>query len=360
MIVLPKLELQDFVHVSVGNEESRIARILDIISSKAHVKFYWRRDQLPRELKLHDSNEDPITLESFDLIEDGTRSENIQIKQVLRKCLVTFGSKQDTLAMKKRSNCSDEMYVCRYKLVKETIYKLEPIGWRRTEGRMDSFLSERDECEYNESKISDIDKRIGQLFLSASKKQEPVQNQPMVSPIKIVNNLVHRVPRSKLQPDCNYIGAISHTNRATIEQHLHTQTDLPETAAQRKSHHQRNLIKRNLSSSFMDIRDGTFGEEEQNYDIIEMLSSEQSMKMTLKKTKLKRDGPLQELHDNTSDSSDMQHTDKKVKKTIIKVRETSTPTTRRKSILKISRTGMRESEFSLFILLKSIITYIHI
>lgn len=350
VIVLPKLEPQDFVHVAVGNEESRIARILDIISSKVHVKFYWRRDELPCELKSHDSTGDPITLESFDLVEDGTSSENIPIKQVLRKCWVTFGSKRETFAMKKRSNCSEEMYVCRYKLVKETIYKLEPIGWRRSEGRKDSFLSEHDEYDYNGSKISDIDNRIGQLFLSANKKQEPTQNQ-LVSPIKIVNNLVHRVPRSEMRPNRNYIGSVSPTKRAKfeIEQNSNIQTDLPELTAQRKSHHQRNLIKRNLCSSFMDFQDEPFDEEEQNYNIVEMSGSGQSMKITLKKTKSTRYGPLQELHDNTS--SDIQLPDKEVKKAIIEVREMPTPTMRRKSILKISGsgTGMRESKFSLLI-----------
>lgn len=348
--VLPNLKPKDFVRVSISDKGYRIAQILDFIGdNKIHVKPYLHSDDLPADINRIDSMGKKIHFKKHELIEDGTKSKNLPLNNVLCKCLVNFLPENEIgNAMHPNSQTdSKEMYVCRYKLIKETIYKLEPIGWRRVDhpnDQNDHFLTDDEEIssigyESSASKFSDIDNGIGQLNLNSNKKKQSAEQQ-LVSPIKIVNNLVQKVSRnkSKEKNESISIEQLSPSKRPKIINEMNSNylLESPVSAPQRKTHHARNSIKKNLNSSFVDIMNNTIDEEEQNYNIID---SNDGMKMKIIKTK--RHGPLKELHDNTTDLPRNEYRDKISNKSILSVQEMSTPTTRRKSILKIpgSETG---------------------
>lgn len=336
--VLPKLKPKDFVLFANAKKECQVLQILDIIKQTVHGKLYLEPKNLPRELDLHDSMGKTIQFKRNEVIEDGTRSENISIKQVLSKCKMNFLPElEGDRAM--YGDISSTMYVCRYKLIRETIYKLKPVGWRRADDSDAHYLTDEEESsvgyESSASKFSDIDEHIGRLHLNSNKKRESVQNQ-LVSPIKIVKNSVQKVSRNKTEGENepNSIEQLSPSKRAKHTDELNSNylMESPVSAPQRKSHRGENSVKKNLNSSFVDVLNDTIDEEEQNYNIIERIDSDKSMKLTLRKAT--RNGPLKELNENASNATVNQIPDKILNKNVLNVQEMSTPTTRRKSILK--------------------------
>lgn len=346
---LPKLKLKDFVRVSISKSECRIVRILDFIDdNRIHVKCYLQPKDLPDDVELIDSMGEKINFGNREIIENDTITNDLPLNEVLDKCLVNFipeNKTEDTMHANHRKDSKD-IYVCRYKLIKEIVYKLKPVGWRLADDVNNHFLTDDEESstdyESSASKLSDIDDRIGQINLNSNQKKQLAERQ-LVSPIKIVNNSVQKVSRYKSKGENGTISMeqLSPTKRAKIVDEMNSNylLESPMDAPQRKSYHQRNSIKKNLNSSFVNIHNNTFDEEEQNYNISERVDSDKCMKLIIKKTK--PHGPLMELNDNTNGLPANQIPDKILNKTILTLQETATPTTRRKSILKIpgSQTG---------------------
>lgn len=205
-------------------------------------------------------------------------------------------------------------YVCRYKLVKETIYKLVPVSWQpgEEELRQTAEFSDFDDrnmytdTDDQSEAVCDLNESIHQLHLSLIESNGPSKT---VTPIKIMKNAVHKVTRSQSQsskkrssPDASLNNDdVSPSKRNKLRDESSyafespvTQNDKHSSPAQIKM----DRAKKNLNDSFtMD--------EEPRSPYTSIIDEKEPLKMVFSK----RPKPLQERNDIATQSPRTRNTE---------------------------------------------------
>lgn len=348
---MTKLKRKDFVLVN-WHKSLKLAKILDIIDAKVHVRWYLKKLQLPKDVVTIDANNEPIELDDeYEIIENGEESENIDRKLIICKCQVFYahesGSVRAVIAKHRQMNRdSRKMYVCRFKLVKETVYTLRPVSWSREETISDDESGVNDTDD--EPDAHDLSESLRNIALSVQKREskklvKPNENKSKrVTPIKIVGESVQKVKRqmnNKIDEKHNDDNVSpSKRGKYANEQNGNYLLESPEFDGAKRSHHNRSITKacKNLNSSFGDASfDRDNGDTLNGTDSysIDPIHSEETMKLKLRKNSAT---PLKELHDNVTDSPARNLRERVLNKTLQHVTEAISPSTigRRKSILK--------------------------
>lgn len=171
---------------------------------------------LPDDVKRISDTGSKIRFYANELIEDGVKKENIDLGLIFATCVVFKAYENESVKdILQRNNKHPMAYVCRYKLVKETIYKLVPVSWQpgEEEARHSGEMTDTDaytdtEDQANEVVVS-LNESLNQLHLSLtmginrsngkSNENACIKSQ-VVSPFKIVNNSVQKVGRNQTSP----------------------------------------------------------------------------------------------------------------------------------------------------------------
>lgn len=360
MYILPKLKNNDFVLINCDGHK-KVAQVLDIIDEKVHVRWYPRKDQLPESCTANEANGKPIELDDTnEVVEDVTRSDNVEKKLICCKCQVHYANPNDSIATAFASHqfgkSNVEMYVCRFKLVKKTVYKLEPVSWSREQTNSDYESVGEETCTEDEHEPNpDLDKLLRTIVSKKllTKHIESDENRSkLVSPIKIVNGeSVQKVKRQKNYEVEEKIDEadVSPSKRQKFA-NARNNNDLTESArsSDQTRSYSTSKVRKNLNSSFTDASfDADPNEtidEVQSYSV-DPIDSGQMLKMKIRKNSAT---PLKELHDNVTDTPRRDLRKQVLNKTIQPEYETNaTPkSTRRTSILK-NGSDSRKSEYAL-------------
>lgn len=342
--LLPKLKLKRFVQIAISNTETRVARIESAAGkSTVQVRFYLQREELPEDLDPVAPSGERITFLVNEIVRDHTLHE-YPLETVMCPCTVYFIPEHEDVLVRRSRRC----FVCRYKLVESGPLRLEPIPLHSDSNDADHFLTDDEEelgrgnklvkngsrqlkpvspnsdsegenhfltDEEEEfgsaSKVGNISARLGELLLSADNKRASVRPGKLPATQIDENEQVSPSKRRKLidEPNSNYL------------------TESPVSAARGKDRIRRSTVTKNLNCTFLE-------EGEQQVE-------SENVEMNLRNAKPSRNRPLQELNDNVSGSPAQHLQEKILTKAIQKVQGMSTPTTRRKSILKApgSETG---------------------
>lgn len=263
------------------------------------------------------------------------------LSQVCGKCYV-FYCGENNLDYVLRSKemldkyANEQIYVCRYKLVKKTVYTLMPVEWSREEeerqnrsGEFDTDDSDNDDDDnYRSINLSD---EINELYLSTMSEppnadgddtNDADNNSLRVTPIKIVDSSVvklkrhtisdHVTRKAKATDDSDNIDGeqVSPSKRSRYEdeanQNYLTESprsnrryspQKPEKLA-RMTQVKKNLLEQSFNSTVDDI-DDSFGSPLSSNTpsyTSKIVASEnnKSVKMVLRKSRT----PLKEQHDN--------------------------------------------------------------
>lgn len=235
---------------------------------------------MPREVKLVSDTGLQIKFDQKELIEDCVQSGNIGLKSICGKCIVFKAHENDSvIEILQRNKKHDPMaYVCRYKLVKETIYKLVPVSWQPGEeeaARNSGEMTDTDfytDTEDQASEVATLSEKLDQLHtslmdcdeLNGNSYEKSSITSKLVSPFKIVNNSVQKVTRcrnhtspsnKRASPDAgNDNEDVSPSKRNKL---IHNSNN--ETPGARKGKYespaqkQMLKIKKNLNQSFTDL-----------------------------------------------------------------------------------------------------------
>lgn len=161
--------------------------------------FTHRKTELPRpieELKTADGK--PIKMYYQEVIEDGDNLQSVPINSIVSKCSVINADRCESAAAKlrkhKETRENHDIYICRYKLIKQTTYVLMPVSWK-AEG-----IDERTELarhrEVNNVQCADEQNEYAPDDPLADHHYELVAHDSrLVSPIKIINKTVHKAKR---------------------------------------------------------------------------------------------------------------------------------------------------------------------
>lgn len=333
----------------------RVAKILGIIDGKVHVRWYLRKSDLPEELA---STEEFDKLDDeHEVVECGLKSDNVDKKFILCKQPVFHAYPGDSIAAeieKRKAEAREaqnrfgqkrkqsKMYVCRFKLVKKTVYRLQPVSWTREEPNSDYESVVDDTCTEDETEACHLNDLIRSLKInerkrSATKHAEADENRSkLVSPIKIVNgNSGHKVKRStdKAEERTDDVD-VSPNKRGKFvnEQNGNYLAESPKSVDRPRSH-SRNAGKarKNLNSSFLEVsvdEDNTNSTDEPGTYTVAPVDSEHTVRMTFRKNPTT---PLKERHENISDSPGRDLRKQVLSKT---VEASVTPMQGRRSILK--------------------------
>lgn len=355
---MPKLKIKDFVLIN-WDGRTKLAKILDIIDDKVHVRWYLQKSQLPNNCRTNEVNGEPIELDdNYEVIEDVTASRNVEKKLICCKCHVYYANASDSIAAVLASHelheKYDKMYVCRFKLVKKTVYKLEPVSWSREETNSDYESVGDDTCteDEHEADLHKLLRTIGKKNIETKHIEADENRSKLVSPIKIVNGAsVQKVKRQKNNEveekidDAN----VSPSKRQKIanERNGNYLTESPKSSSQTRSYHP-GKVRKNLNTSFSDAsfdtdNNDTIGRME-SYSV-DPVDSNQTLKMKIRKNSAT---PLKELHDNVTDTPTRNLRKQVLNKTLqAEYEPNATPSaTRRTSILK-SGSASGRSEYPL-------------
>lgn len=133
-----------------------------------------------------------------EVIEDGDNLQSVPRKTILSKCTVINADRHDsaaaTLRKHKETQENHDIYICRYKLIKQTTYVLMPVSWK-AEG-----IDERNELarhrNVNNVQYADEQSEYAPDDPLADHHYELVKNNSRrVTPIKIINNSVQKSKR---------------------------------------------------------------------------------------------------------------------------------------------------------------------
>lgn len=281
---------------------------------------------MPAKLEIGES----IIIHDKEVVESGLKSIYIEPNLILCKCQVFYLRVTDSIASMLNSakfvkRNSKEMYVCRYKLVRKTTYKLLPVSWYSDSEPQDDEDTTDDEntndnlaVHHNQKHFSsnELDTIISKLHLSSDINiAKRTDNElKLVSPIKIVNNSVQKIKRN--------IDANGEKRNETIEKERSPskkakmlnepnanyliESPVNNERYEYENHNKMSSVKKNLNSSFLneslnDTNDDSVNEVH-NYSVVEHVNSEKTMKMTLRKSESNRTLPLKEIHDNVTDT----------------------------------------------------------
>lgn len=245
-----------------------------------------------------------IKFHKRELIEDFV-SKNIPIGAIFNKCIVFKAHENESVDEIIQSyNKVDKMqsYVCRYKLVKETIYKLVPVSWQpgEEELRQTTEFSDLDDrniytdTDDQSEAVCDLNETINQLQISLMNTSD---TSPLVSPIKIVKNTVQKLPRSQSTKKRSSPDAAVDNNDVSPSKRNKLNYGSEARAIRSgkllsPAQNQMNKIKKNLNDSFTLSTD-----EEPRSPYHSIIDEKQPLKMVLSKGR-----PLQERNDIATQS----------------------------------------------------------
>lgn len=257
-----------------------------------------------------------IKFHKNELIEDSTTSKNISLDAICGRCIVFKARENDPvkeiLQLKKNSQMA---YVCRYKLVRETIYKLVPVSWLPGEEEMRHAAEMSDFDDRNlftdtddqSENVHDLSAIITELHLNLTAVCATEANKAqLVSPIKIVNNGIRKVTRNRHQPLSNKKRSSPEAqsknedvspNKRNRPNDMSHRLESPSTRSATfltPPQSKMNKIKKNLNESFTDSHDEIDERASSTYRI--KRDEKQPLRLTLSKE------PLRERNANTAQS----------------------------------------------------------
>lgn len=272
-----------------------------------------------------------IQMSDQEVIEDGRNfDEQVPLTAVCGKCQIVNIPENESVstALKKhKSSENEKMYVCRYKLVKQTSYMLLPVRWTKQDDQKTTSKTEKKNKTKSASRQKEIGNDVDEQdpndpladhhfeLVDQSNQVSDDERHRLVSPIKIVNNSVQKVNRAKdhrrsarkdiisdqrdresVQNDESNDEECSPSKRSKRdEMNANYLTESPVepirqvTQIQRKS-----TVRKNLNTSFKDVSliEEDSGAEElevgHTYNIVERKSEEKGMRITFKKTDTSR------------------------------------------------------------------------
>lgn len=275
---------------------------------------------MPRDVKLASDTGLRIRFHEKELIEDSVKSTNIELKSICGKCIVFKAHENESMIeILQRNNKSNLMaYVCRYKLVKETIYKLVPVGWQPGEeeaARNSGEMTDTDfytDTEDQTSEVATLSEKLDQLHtsltmdcdeLNGNSNEKSSITPKLVSPFKIVNNSVHKITRSQNQtspsnkrtsPDAGKDNEdVSPSKRNKLIDDSNNETPGAQKGKYESPVQKQMLkIKKNLNASFIDL-------EIQSSPYESTVNPDKPLKITLSKANKRI---LGEKNENTMES----------------------------------------------------------
>lgn len=332
--------------------------------NQSHLKIqYFRINELPADIKLHDDDGEQITIDYREVIESPLEDTKIPRKFIISKCTVIPASKDDSVSIILQNNQRkriSQMYVCRYKLVRKTVYELLPITWANDVQISDSDDSEIDESINIRSQTSGIESNLGGLTISSGNALHD-EDLKLVSPIKIVNNSVQKVKRNpnlkitlsverKRREDGRSNGnSISDNDHDDdIDENVKSSPNkkakyidernanyLSESPVSKHNSNRRSMrisgVKKNLNDSFREPADTNQNDSpthNQNYSVVEKHQNEGGMVMKLKRVDTIRPStPLQEIKLDDNNQANgivyrnelLDKVDRSLRKSILKV-----------------------------------------
>lgn len=165
-----------------------------------------RPDELPNGTDLCSETGLEIKFNKGELIENCFKSENIDLSLVVsKKCTVIKARENETV----KTNENSMAYICRYKLIKQTYYKLVPVDWQPGEEEAcfsDDMNDDEEPSEGHNENIMSLNESLDLLEKSLKSMENLEINEKTVSPIKIKNNKVIRKrdsTKKRSSPDAN-------------------------------------------------------------------------------------------------------------------------------------------------------------
>lgn len=302
-------------------------------------------------------------IEEKELIEYSIESAKISISQICTRCSVIIANKDDNVnallkSKKMEAKHSNEMmYVCRYKLVKKTVYELLPVTYKtRHDNEIDNSY---DECSEDDDNIVSINlsAKIEELYLSTTSggsdtSFESNAENKKVTPFKIKDNSVHKLKR---RTNLNGNGTASNNESYDDDEHNSFVHSSPNKKSrvdatnqnyspaiernkrylshEQEKHNRMTRVRKNLNTSFSNQTDSIDNisppNSTSNYTSKIVKNGSENIKLVIQK---ENRTPLKDNHDNNKpDKSPHISLRNKILDPVI----TSTPSTRR-SILKPS------------------------
>lgn len=133
-------------------------------------------------------------MKDYEVAKDETgRNKEIDMTLMHGKCVVREPSPDDDID-DEESRENQKVYICRYKLIKHTSYKLVPIGYKPE--NLDQFLQESHKGKKNRTRHADVvpDDRHDEAADAITEDLSKVKMT--VTPVKIVKGKVQKVPRT--------------------------------------------------------------------------------------------------------------------------------------------------------------------
>lgn len=263
------------------------------------------------------------------MIEDTTKSENIEKKRIFEKCAVIKAHEHESVAELLQNRRKASMaYVCRYKLLKDRKgYRLEPVSWQQgEEEQRDAIESDYDEqngytdTDTQSEAVVDLNATIEQIHLSYT--NDDIEQQ---SPRKVSSRIDYRAIRTqnhkvksdnkRASPDAtsaNQDVSPSKRNKLNDDYDSRETLESPENRMGKYTSpalDQMKKIRKNLSIGFttdasMDVDES---ETPDSPYVPEYKNSDNVMKMTIRKESKKgQKTPLKERNDNTARSQELE------------------------------------------------------
>lgn len=285
--------------------------------------------ELPHNLNRTTLGGSPLKFHPRELIENGIEGQNIEYNTIVGKCVVFKVRENESVTEPLRVRGQKSMaYVCRYKLVKESVsgYRLEPVSWLPGDDERqcaEEFSDFDDQNVYTDTDtqsepIVDLNETIEQIRLSL---QNGHIARRQVSPIRIVNNSHGRtvckstkdhnqmtVHNKRASPDASTVNQDVSPNKRNKLTHDHSSYDTLDSPQNRTGRqyaspaiHKMKQVKKNLNrSSFLLDTNCSIDMDEtptSPYDVREFDKNE-PLKMTLRKKSHDAKTPLKEHNDN--------------------------------------------------------------
>lgn len=258
-----------------------------------------------------------IKFDKRELIEITNKSDIIPLCRIVAKCLVFYVPENDSIydVLKKNSHKSSmEKFVCRYKLVKKTIYELLPVSWSKDEEEKQHSLYTDDDEEADKwspaYETTNLSSKIDRLYLSTTRNDdEKTADDKLVTPFKIVKNSVQKVKRCRnkcvsSETSISNVDSISTDDeiaspkkrmKFNIEPNQNSMSNSPNSSIDNLSLSNKKLtkIKKNLSNSFANTIDNANSISPDNINdnnyTSRIFDDNRTVKMVLKKQALLKD-----------------------------------------------------------------------
>lgn len=251
---------------------------------------FFRVEDLPKDIEQLSSNGSKIKFVRNELIENCRESKNIALHAICGPAKVIKAHENETLNDIQQHKKYPMAYICRYKLVRETIYKLVPVSWQPGEEELRHTADFSDFDEQNmytdtddqSETVLNLCDEINQLHTSLT----ATAGSPLVSPFKIVKNSVQKVARNqsskkRSSPDPTLDDhSVSPSKRNKLINDSNYGLESPTTRNSKilsPAPHQLNKAKKNLNDSFTVTND----DESQSPMFTSKINEEEPMKMRI-------------------------------------------------------------------------------